>query len=219
MLPTVCQVKTDESNNMRVITYIDGFNLYFGLREKGWRKYMWLDLVKFSSKLLANHEKLVHTHYFTSRVRGSPGKERRQTLYLDALETLPGLTKHFGKYQTNPVTCPKCKFVHLSPQEKQTDVNIATQMMTDALQDVFDKAILVTADSDLAPPLRALRTLFGGKKHVLIALPPGRDSVQLKQHSTASIQLHAKHFHDCLLPLEVNTSSGYVIACPLKWRP
>lgn len=22
----------------RVITYVDGFNLYFGLREKGWRK-------------------------------------------------------------------------------------------------------------------------------------------------------------------------------------
>ena len=28
--------------NMRVISYIDRFNLYFGLRAQGWRKYMWL---------------------------------------------------------------------------------------------------------------------------------------------------------------------------------
>lgn len=36
----------------RVITCIDGFNLYFGLRRKGWRKYYWLDLVTLSRDLL-----------------------------------------------------------------------------------------------------------------------------------------------------------------------
>ena len=28
----------------RVVAYVDGFNLYFGLRSKGWKKYYWLDL-------------------------------------------------------------------------------------------------------------------------------------------------------------------------------
>lgn len=28
----------------RVIAYIDGFNLYFGLKSKGFKKYYWLDL-------------------------------------------------------------------------------------------------------------------------------------------------------------------------------
>jgi hypothetical protein len=27
----------------RVIVCIDGFNLYFGMREKGWQRYYWLD--------------------------------------------------------------------------------------------------------------------------------------------------------------------------------
>ncbi len=27
----------------RVIVYIDGFNLYFGLKSKGWRRYFWLN--------------------------------------------------------------------------------------------------------------------------------------------------------------------------------
>lgn len=36
----------------RVISYIDGFNLYFGLKQKGWRKYYWLDLAALSRSLL-----------------------------------------------------------------------------------------------------------------------------------------------------------------------
>ena len=28
----------------RVIAYIDGFNLYFGLKSKGWKRYYWRDL-------------------------------------------------------------------------------------------------------------------------------------------------------------------------------
>jgi len=28
----------------KVVCYIDGFNLYYGLREKGWKKYYWLNL-------------------------------------------------------------------------------------------------------------------------------------------------------------------------------
>ena len=35
----------------RVIVYIDGFNLYFGLRSKGWKKYYWLNLKEFSRSL------------------------------------------------------------------------------------------------------------------------------------------------------------------------
>ena len=36
----------------RVIVCIDGFNLYFGLKEMGWRKYYWLDFVALSNNLL-----------------------------------------------------------------------------------------------------------------------------------------------------------------------
>jgi len=35
----------------RRIFYIDDFNLYFGLKDKGWRKYYWLDLEKLCLKL------------------------------------------------------------------------------------------------------------------------------------------------------------------------
>jgi len=50
----------------RVIAYIDGFNLYFGLRDKGWRRYLWLDVQKLSTNLLKPGQQLVFTKYFTA---------------------------------------------------------------------------------------------------------------------------------------------------------
>src|SRR6266852_9467262 len=36
----------------RVITYIDGFNTYYGLKSKGWERYLWLDVQALSRNLL-----------------------------------------------------------------------------------------------------------------------------------------------------------------------
>ncbi len=50
----------------RVIAYIDGFNLYFGLKAMGWRRYYWLDLFKLSRNLLKTNQELVAVKYFTA---------------------------------------------------------------------------------------------------------------------------------------------------------
>jgi len=36
----------------RAIAYIDGFNLYYGLKEKHWRYYYWVDLKLLCQNLL-----------------------------------------------------------------------------------------------------------------------------------------------------------------------
>lgn len=78
----------------RVIAYIDGFNLYFGLRSKGWRKYYWLDLARLASVLIKPTQRLEAIHYFTSRIvpHGYNTCDiSRQNTYLEALSTLPQL--------------------------------------------------------------------------------------------------------------------------------
>jgi hypothetical protein len=55
----------------RVAAYIDGFNLYFGIREEG-RRYLWLDLECLVQSLLKPHQQLVAVRYFTARVRNDP---------------------------------------------------------------------------------------------------------------------------------------------------
>ena len=79
------------STYQRVAAYIDGFNLYYGLRSKGWQRYYWVDMNLLVGKLLRPSQQLEVVRYFTTRVLavpGDPNKPKRQNMYLEALETL-----------------------------------------------------------------------------------------------------------------------------------
>src|SRR5260370_3329785 len=132
----------------RVISYIDGFNLYFGLKERNWERYLWLSVQALAANLLKPDQQLAHTKYFTARISFPPDKVKRQTTYLEALQTLPDLSIFYGKYQLSAQTCRRCVHVSQDPNEKMTDVNIAVALMEDAFRDAFDTALLVSADSD-----------------------------------------------------------------------
>ena len=53
-----------------------------------------------------------------------------------------------------------------------TDVNISVELMTDASQNRFDVALLISADSDLVGPIEAVQRLFPAKR-VMAIFPPG----------------------------------------------
>ena len=55
----------------RVIVYVDGFNLYFGLKAKGWKNFYWLNIQALARSILKPDQVLMTTKYFTSRVKGS----------------------------------------------------------------------------------------------------------------------------------------------------
>ncbi len=81
----------------RVIAYIDGFNLYYGLRAAGWRRYNWLNLRRLAENLLLPGQTLAAVRYFSARVRpgpDDPDKPARQQAFLDALGTLPDFHIH-----------------------------------------------------------------------------------------------------------------------------
>ena len=91
----------------RVITYIDGFNLYFGMKAQYNNKYLWLDVEALSNSLLLPDQSLVATKYFTSMVTNQPDKEGRQRTYLDALRhsQLPdNISKPDGFVLSRPAT-------------------------------------------------------------------------------------------------------------------
>ena len=35
-----------DASPKRVLAYVDGFNLYFGLKDSGWQRYYWLNIQK-----------------------------------------------------------------------------------------------------------------------------------------------------------------------------
>lgn len=204
----------------RVITYIDGFNLYFGLRAKKWHRYYWLDLVALSKTLLKPDQQLISTHYFTARVRSSGQHQqdaRRQSIYLDALATLSDMTIHEGHYLEKPRQCQQCGATWMSYEEKMTDVNIATQLLSDAFDNRFDAALIISADSDLTTPVRKVRERFPGKR-VIIALPPERRSHQLTQAANGFVAIGEDKLRKSQLPDQIASVSGFMLQRPPNWR-
>jgi uncharacterized LabA/DUF88 family protein len=200
----------------RVVAYIDGFNLYFGLRSKGWRRYYWLNIRTLAENLLKPNQRLLLTKYFTARIAGPPDKEKRQSTYIEALETLSNFQIVYGKYQLNPRQCSQCGFEDEVPNEKMTDVNIAVEILKDAYQDAFDVALLISADSDLVPPVNAVKELFPSKR-VVVASPPGRYSVGLANSASRSFVISRRNIAKSLLPEEIKKADGYVLRRPSLW--
>lgn len=213
----------------RVIIYIDGFNLYHGLRDAGWRSVYWLNISALGQNLLKPNQTLVFTKYFTSRITGpkpadSPAKQQRlrekrqrQTDYLDALATLPDLRIYEGHYLAKEQCCRSCGAQWTAHEEKMTDVSIATEMLMDAFHDAFDTALLISADSDLTPPTRAIRQFFPTKR-IIAAFPPRRSSVQLKQAANASFTIGRGKLKQSQMPNQVRTNSDFVVNRPYRWR-
>lgn len=203
----------------RVTVYVDGFNLYFGLRSKGWRKHYWLDLVALATALLKPGQTLQGVHYFTSRIRANGsnvGDMQRQTTYLEALGTLPILKTHFDHYLPKPRQCRSCGAQWMDYEEKMTDVNIAVQLLADAFEDRFDTALLVSADSDLTTPVSQVRSRFPGKK-IVIALPPNRRSHQLIQAATGHFIINETALRGSQLPAQVQRADGFILQRPVHW--
>ena len=202
----------------RVISYIDGFNLYFGLKAKGWRKYYWLDLVALSRAFLKPYQQLEHCHYFTARVNdGSPSQSsKRQALWLEVLEAQTDLTTHFGHYLSKEKRCKQCGATWTTWEEKMTDVNIATQLLSDAYEDRFDTAFVVSGDSDLTTPIKRIRERFPTKR-VIVIFPPARRSAQLRQTANGCVVMGEDKLRQNLLPSPLPNASGFMIQRPVEW--
>jgi uncharacterized LabA/DUF88 family protein len=90
-----------------------------------------------------------------------------------------------------------------------TDVNIAVELLQDAFDDRFDVALVVSADSNLVPPIAAVRRRFP-KKKVTVAFPPDRRSTQLAKTATEWINVSEQSLRQSQLPDRVTKSDGYV---------
>ena len=200
----------------KVIAYIDGYNLYYGLRDQGWKRFYWLNLQKLAEQFLKPNQTLVETKYFTTIVKYPDDKRRRQQVFLEALQTLPNLSVFYGHFLSDPVTCHQCGHTYTTHHEKMTDVNISVELMKDAFQDRFDVAFLISADSDLVSPVRIVQQLFP-KKKVISIFPPGRFSSALKRISAGTLRIGHVNLSKSLFPERVN-KNGIALDRPNRWR-
>ncbi len=200
----------------RVIAYIDGFNLYFGMKDAGYDHCKWLDIDKLIRSYLTPNQQIVNIKYFTSRVTNNPLKQKRQTTYIEALET-KGISIVYGLYKAKNIECQNCGHLWSVANEKMTDVNIATNLIIDAFQNKYDTAILVSGDSDLVPSIKAVHENFE-KKASSVFFPPNRHNITVAAAAKGSQIIGRKKLFDSQFPEEVTKKDGYVLHKPSEWR-
>lgn len=206
------------NNYKRVIFYIDGFNFYYGLKTKGWRKYYWLDCVSFFEKFLKLYKQLIELNYFSAKPKGSD-KSQRQETFFSCNKVNSKFQLHLGKFLKKNVTCNSCGNVHLTFEEKETDVNIAIIMIGDVVYDKCDISILVSADSDLIPPINFIKKEFNPLHKIFVYFPPNRFSFDLRNKAFGIVKLenHENKFSSSLLPETVTLLNGVVLSKPSTW--
>ena len=201
----------------RISLYVDGFNLFYGLKTLPFKYYRWLNLEALAQQLINPvHEEIVAIHYFTTRVINNARKQSNQEKYLAALKTCPKVQVHFGEFKEKEFQCPNCSRPFRQPIEKITDVNISVQALLGAHRDEYDVAYILTGDTDLITLMDALATGFG--KDFKIVFPPGRHNDKLKNKFPQKYrQLKSKMLQQCLFKREIMVGS-YKITCPLEWQ-
>jgi hypothetical protein len=170
-----------------MIVYVDGFNLYNGLLKGS--DHRWLDLVALFDNMFPDYD-VSRVRYFTANLKGKaspndPGVVTRQAVYLRALETLDRLTIHRGHFEVRPARYRRrrpqpddSEMVDVwRPEEKGSDVNLATYLVRDAFLEGVEVFVVVSNDSDLEEPIRVVATELG--QRMFLIFPHGTASKDL----------------------------------------
>ena len=227
----------------RVIAYIDGLNLYYGIKESQWKKYYWLNLVKLVRQFLPANQTLLKVKYFTSCVSSSdPSKSLRQMTFFNALTYTCGQDLEIikGNFLKKEVRCTthrqlsgksgfspckqysgrNCDGTFIIHEEKKTDVNIATSLLVDAFTNLYDIAYLVSGDTDLIPPVKVIASP-PLNKNIVVLFPPRRASDEIKNllEVSKSSQIKESHLQLSLLPDRIVVPrSGAILFKPPQWN-
>jgi len=206
---------------MRTSIYIDGFNFYY-LAVKS-TPYKWLDFKEVFTKILHSENKIISINYFTAIVDGKrdPRKPIRQQTYIRALKHyIPEFKEFYGEFKTKNVYMPrtksrgKNKFVQvIKTEEKGSDVNLAVHLVNDAWKNEYDRAVVVSHDSDLLEAVRIVKHQCNKNIGVII-LPNGNPSKDLIKESDFAVHLRNKVLANSCLP---NPIPGTKIMKPSSW--
>ncbi|KAA6315451.1 6-hydroxy-3-succinoylpyridine 3-monooxygenase HspA [termite gut metagenome] len=207
----------------KVIVYVDGFNFYYGLKDKSlkdhkWKKFYWLDMVAFFEKMITDKQELIAVNYFSARPHDTDSS-KRQELFFSANKLNPKFHLILGRYLKKPIKCKYCGNTIHSYEEKETDVRVATQMINNVQKGNCDITIIVSADSDIIPAVELIRDINPSHK-IFVYFPPLRYSISLSNSCDAQKKLsdYKARFNQSMLSNEITLPNGSIIHRPANWN-
>lgn len=194
-----CQPKVGD----RAAFYIDGFNLYHPINEMNEPHLKWANLWKLGEIICEPHGlTLVKTVFCTAVPAHIPASRDRHNTFNAAqracgVTVVPGHHIHDGEKWN----------------EKQSDINLALHLILDAADDLFDTAILLSADSDQAATAKIFKERF--PKKCLLAVAPPTKSVpnKVRPYCFSQFALSKATLERCVMGQSAAGKTGPI------WRP
>jgi uncharacterized LabA/DUF88 family protein len=198
---------------------IDGFNLYHAIDDcPHFHEFKWLDPMRLAQAYVhPTKEALIGVFFYTAVPTWNDEKRARHNRLLAIYEDL-GVQVKRGRFLPTTATCRVCGKEYGTFQEKETDINIALEMMRLGNDDLADRIVLVTGDNDQASSVRSFRELTK-KPQVTLVLPPFRQAEALKGVCTESKSLTGFHLRKMKLdnPYHFKKTQRELVVPPDKW--
>jgi hypothetical protein len=210
----------------RVACYVDGFNLYHAIADLNKPHLKWVDLWALAASLCRDKESLVKVAYFSAYATWLPPQYARHRIYVTALKSR-GVECHMARFSEQTARCQSCGSSWTRHEEKETDVHFSLTFLENAIDDLFDRAIIISADSDHVPAVRRVRNRLPAKQ-VFVATPPGRHghARELLKVCNSGVNITQGRVGRCLLPDVIADSRGSEVARrprsydpPQGWSP
>jgi hypothetical protein len=209
---------------LKVRVYIDGFNLYYGALKPN-PSLKWLDLQALGTSLATSLAPGVDVwvRYFTAKVDArEPASQGRQRQYIAALRSLPLVSIHYGHFTThttfmamvNPPPRGPSTVEVFKTEEKGSDVNLATFLLLDGSDGLYQQAIVISDDSDLAEPVAQANARFGP---VHVVSPRNRYLRALASGAKSWTGLSQATLAGCQLPSPILLPTGNTVYRPPQW--
>lgn len=202
----------------RVVCLIDGFNLYHAIHNLHPSHCKWCNYKVLISHFLDADDTLSRILYFTAYAKWDVGKFARHTAFTGALQHA-GVEIVLGRFKKKNPVCQKCFKRYTTRVEKESDVNIAVTLTAMAYEDAFDKALLLSGDSDFVSTITFLREKFPGKRFGVIIPGDPRTANDLRSSAHFSKAIERGHLLSSLFPKTIALQDGNVIACPPEYLP
>lgn len=100
-------------------------------------------------------------------------------------------------------------------EEKGSDVNLATRLLMDAVDEDFEQALVISNDSDLMEPIRVIKQKFN--LPIVVISPYPTLTTKLRKASTSWGILDKSLLGRCQLPDHLRDRKGRLITKPVSW--
>lgn len=169
--------------------------------------------------MMLDDQELIEVNYYSAQPIDDQRAADNQDALFSANKMNDRFKLHLGRYKKKKIKCQNCGFKIKTYEEKESDVRVATGMLTDVFTKRCDITIIVSADSDMIPSVEIIKEAIPDHP-VYLFVPPNQKSYALasKCDNTIWLEHYRARFVKSMLPENVTLKNGHVLSRPENWK-